>query len=230
MCSLSWKEERMQTEEAQIPAIFYQSILNGSITLPQSLRFYSLASMIVQQASGHLDPQQLGMTVNVVQCMPAVGAVGMEKVRSLRETVWMGTAPWNGEQEWNARLLGVESLAGQAVLRGHAVVMSIQMDEIFRCTHHEQHEQSAAACPIMRGNRVAGCLCASSTQANFFREEQLTLLQQYTNLLTLAFEPEEFYEVDVLALQPMPPTHVQRHYLSALQRQVLGMTIEADED
>src|SRR5579859_7458767 len=114
----------MQTEEAQIPAIFYESILNGSITLSPSLRFYSLASMVVQQALGHLDPQRLGLTVNVIQCMPPVGDVGVEKVRSLREVVGMGTPPWNSEsaredlaplgdplgrpEERNTRLLGGE--------------------------------------------------------------------------------------------------------------------------
>src|SRR4030095_13925270 len=114
----------------------------------------------------------------------------------------MGTPPWAGDLEEKALLLGAESLAGP-------VTVSCRMEQVgdlhtnrtFLPAYQAEHEVSAVACPIMRACRVAGCLLISSTQVDYFvPETRLTLIHDYANLLALAFDHDDFYNPDQLAL------------------------------
>src|SRR5205085_8873280 len=95
-----------------IPSEFYGRVFSARSATNETLHFWSISNLILQQALGQLDPDRLGMAITVVRCMPPSNG---NKVRSLRESVGQGTPPWNGDLEQQAMFLGAESLAGYAV-------------------------------------------------------------------------------------------------------------------
>jgi hypothetical protein len=184
-----------------------------------------MSNLILQQALKQLDPERVGIAITIVRCMPLRDG----RIRSLRESLGMGTSPWSGDLEEKALLLGAESLAGH-------VTVSCRMEQIgdlftnrtFVPAYQTEHEVSAVACPILYGGRVAGCLLISSTQKDYFASEvRLSLVRAYANLLALAFNREDFYDPELLALHIMPSLSVQQKYFSGFRQRVLQLTQEA---
>ena len=208
-----------------IPSIFYAHVLSGSTALSYPIRFWSMISMIVQQALGQLDPLRLGLVIKVVCCMPPSRE---GKIQSLRESIETGTFPWGGIQENASILLGAGSLVSYAATLHHAVVIDSLADyELFPAQDRTPEEMSAAAYPIERGARVAGCLFMASTQQGYFTPVRLSLLHRYADLLALVFESNEFYDVQNFDLQPMPSSAIQARYLHAFRPYVAEVMIEA---
>jgi GAF domain-containing protein len=203
----------------EIPAEFYARVLASLASNAPTLRFWSIGNLILQQALGQLDPDRLGMAVTVARCMPP--SYG-QKVRSLRESIGMGTSPWSGDLEQKAMFLGAESLAGYVATSCRpAVNQNIRDEPSLLPTHQVEGEISAAIYPILYAGRSAGCLLVSSTQPNYFLlQDRLSLIQQYADLIALAFEPEEFYEPQDIQLRVMPSHSLQKLYFADFRQRV----------
>src|SRR5947209_20410116 len=52
-----------------IPSAFYNRVFTARASTVESLRFWSLSNLILQQAISQLDPDRLGIALNVVCCM-----------------------------------------------------------------------------------------------------------------------------------------------------------------
>ena len=213
------KEETDFSEEAaseprhlpkEIPSEFYARLLQARASTSENLRFWSTCHLILQQALEQLDPERLGMSIWVVRCMPPSGPYN--KVRSLRESVGLGTPPWPGNMEQTAVFLGAESLACNAVtLCRPIIVQDVEQECLTTSAGWIEYERSAAAYPILFAGRVAGVLLVSSTQKNYFLWQVSTdLIQRYADLLALAFDPQEFYAPEQIALFIMPPPEEQK--------------------
>jgi hypothetical protein len=218
----------LENESVEIPSEFYARIINTyTITLPQR-RFWAISNLVLQQALAQLDPNKVGMSITIALCMPPGGAEC--KVRSLRELTGQGTPPWPPNLEPQAMFLGIESLAGYTTTTGHMLTTN-RSDETARWpAHWLPWEESAIACPLIQGERVAGCLLASSTQPDYFLPFRQALFQKYTELLLLAFAPEAFYAIRDLMLQPMPSLAVQRASLSLARQHVSTILLEAAKE
>ena len=131
------------------------------------------------------------MAITLVQCMPASSE---GKIRSLRESMGLGTPPWPGDLERQAIFLGAESLAGYVVTNcRQAAINDLRANTSFLPAYQTENEVSALAHPIMYANLIAGCLLLSSTQPNYFlSESRLALISDYAQLIALAFGPEQF--------------------------------------
>ncbi|MGZ6365052.1 MAG: hypothetical protein ACXWPS_03695, partial [Ktedonobacteraceae bacterium] len=81
-------------------------------------------------------------------------------------------------------------------------------------------EKSSAVCPIMREGRFAGSLIVSSTQPGYFLTYRETLMRSYAELMVLAFEPEEFYELSDIQLAVMPEFEVQEQYFLTIRQRI----------
>ncbi len=210
----------------EIPSTFYIRVFNARASTIESQRFWSIGNMILQEAIAQLDPDRLGMAVIVVRCMPP--PPGSSKVRSLRESIGIGTNPWPGDLEQHALFLSAESLSGYAVSLCRPVInQDIASDTSFVPTSAGEHEKSAMAYPIMFAGRVAGCLLASSTQVNYFLSQtRTTLVQRYADLLALAFEPHDFYAPEDIGLRVMPPQSIQRQHFANFRQRVARLMIE----
>jgi transcriptional regulator with XRE-family HTH domain len=203
----------------EIPYKFIMEVLEARANIPDLLRYWSISHLVLQQALRQLDPERVGMAITIVRCMPPRNG----KIRSLRESLGMGTSPWAGDLEEKALLLGAESLAGH-------VTVSCRMEQIgdlhanrtFLPAYQTEHEVSAVACPIMYACRTAGCLLISSTQTDYFAPEaRLSLIRAYANLAALGFNQDEFYDPEALALHIMPPLDVQQTYFTGFRQRVL---------
>lgn len=221
------KQEAIAEDQAQeIPSEFYTRVINAYLTTTLSQRFWAIANLILQQALGQLDSGQVGMALTVVQCMPPRHG---NKVRSLHERIGRGTPPWSLNLEQQALFLGAESLAGYAVISCRSIVIQNASEHGHFPAHWLDLEESAAAYPIMRLHTIVGCLVASSTQKDFFLPARQALLHNYASLMALAFELEEFYPIQDIALQPMPHYRTQEALLSSFRQRVSTTMIEAGQ-
>ncbi len=217
--SLDITDFEIDISEQEIPYKFIMEVLDARASIPDLLRFWSITRLILQQALRHLDPERVGLAITVVRCMPPRDG----KIRSLRESVGLGTPPWGGDLEEKALLLGAESLAGHVTISCRLEhIGDLKANKTFLPAYQVEHEVSAVACPIMHACRVAGCLLLSSTQMDYFTPEaRLSLVRGYTNLVSLAFNPDDFYNPETIALHIMPPPATQQNYFSGFRQRVL---------
>ena len=211
-------------QQLEIPSEFYARVLATYLTTPTPQRFWTLGTLILQQALGQLDPNHLGMAIIIAQCMPPLHG---KKVRSLREQIGRGTPPWPFHLDDQAIFLGAESLAGYAVNSCRPAIIQ-NPDEGGRFpVHWAEWEKSAAAYPIMQMNASAGCLLVSSTQPDYFLPTRQALLQNYAALIALAFDPREFYSIQDIDLHLMPFYRRQLTYRANFRQRVSGVLLEA---
>jgi hypothetical protein len=190
------------------------------------LRFWRISDMILKQILAQLDPNQLGMAVTLVQCMPPSERHG-NKIRSMRERAGRGTFPWTADLEPMALFLGMESLAGYAVEARRIVNTDDLTKEKLLPAYGTDFEASASAHPILLGGSIAGCLAASSTQIGYFTQQRQSLLVAFSNLASLAFDKEEFYDPKLVELRVMPTPKYQRPILDGFRVRVSKLLTNA---
>lgn len=216
--SLTNSNSLQDVAPVEIPAEFYSRVFNSYSLTPRLQRSWSISSLILQQALGQLDPHQVGLAITIVQCMPP-SLDG--KVCSLRERAGYGTPPWNINLEPYAVFLGAESLAGYVVGSCHPrIIQNSNEHRGIVPAHWVEWERSAAAYPIFRANKVAGCLLVSCAEPNYFTPAREKLIQRYAELLVLIFEPHEFYDLHLVNLRVLPYYRVQEEYLSGFRQRV----------
>lgn len=212
----------------EIPYRFIMEMLEVYANTPDRLRFWSIASLVLTEALKHLDPEHVGMAITVVRCMPPTPD---GKIRSLRESVGLGTGPWSSAMEEKSLLLGVNSLAGYVTASCRLEkVDDIRSNKTFLPAYQSENEVSAIACPLMRACCVAGCLLVSSTQPDYFASEyRIELVRGYTRLITLALDTENFYKPEIIDLRVMPPHDVQQVHIANFRQRVLKLIQESSK-
>lgn len=191
----------------EIPSAFYARAFSAYTSTPHSLRSSSIFTIILQQMLAHLDAEREGLFVSVIRCTrPAKD----RPVRSLQEIIGRGTPPFKLYQEMQPMFLGIESLAGAAVMDFSKQINQNLKENSFRPALRTEFEESAMACPLTFEGRIAGCLLVSSTQLNYFTARRQQLVQDYANLLILALRQEDFYDHSNISLVVMPSPQEQQ--------------------
>ena len=210
-----------------IPVTLYNRVLHLLCTTSYERRFWTTSTAVLNDALKRLDPDHLGLQLSIQQCMaPAYGTT----VRCLRARLALGTPPWNELVE-QKRFFGAESLAGFVTSIGRQYTIVAINEKQWLPDYLPEHAMSAVAFPIMYAGRVAGCLLVASTQPGYFSQPALLeLIQNYAQLLVLAFHPEDFYDLERIELQPMPSFQVQQSYFTSLQQRILGLLKKAAND
>ncbi|MDQ6643468.1 MAG: GAF domain-containing protein [Chloroflexota bacterium] len=206
----------------QISSEFIAQLLSVRTTTTDALRFWRISDMVLKQVLAQLDPNQLGMAVTLVQCMPPLEKYG-NKIRLMRERAGRGTFPWTADLEPIALFLGMESLAGYATESRRIVNVDDLTKEKLLPAYRTDFEVSAAAHPILLGGHIAGCLAVSSTRIGYFTQQRQTLLVAFSNLASLAFNKEEFYDPKQVELRVMPKPEYQRPILNEFRQRVSKM-------
>ncbi len=223
----SSREDTGQNLSLAIPSEFYKRVLHTLSAIPPTLRFSSLCDLILQQAIEQLDPHGQGVAVIVASCMPPSS---LQKIRSLRERAGRGTTPWPRDLDQYAILLGVESLAGHAVSTGHLEVNQALGNRLSLSLGYKTvWEESAAAVPIMRQGKIAGCLLVSSAQVDYFPPERCMLIECYAELIALAFDLQDFYDPQQIELGFLPSYDVQQPYLANFRQRVARTMTQANK-
>lgn len=212
---LSMKAAPLET----VPPSFFAQILNIRTTAAEPLRFMRITELVFQQALKQLDPNNLGMAIVLVVCMPPRPEDG--KIRTLRERAGMGTYPWPHDLEQFSIFLGMESLAGYGIERRHEASVADLRDAAQPFpVHRTEFEISAGAAPIWFSGLIGGCLLASSTQPNHFTQQRLALLNVFSDLASFALNKDEFYPPNLVELRVMPNYTRQRDLLSTFRWRV----------
>ena len=211
----------LNTPEAPngIPLEVYERVLRTHATTPLSLRFWVISNLVLGAALEQLDPEPhpVGIEVVLVQCMPCNHS---ESVGCLRETCLLGTPPWRTDQA-TPLFLGAESLSGYAVTTARpAICQNLRTNPAFLPVRVEAYEESAAAYPLLQGERVGGCLLVAAAQIDFFTPSRLQLVNAYADLAILALRDDQFYENQAIQLRTMPVSNVQQAQLASFRRRV----------
>jgi hypothetical protein len=90
-----------------------------------------------------------------------------------------------------------------------------------------EHEQSVAAAPILWRAKIAGCLLVASAQPYVFSETHLSLIELYAYLMALAFERENFFDLQQIKLHLMPEYPVQDSYVRRFSQRVYQKMTES---
>jgi hypothetical protein len=212
----------------EIPSAFYSSIINIYTTSPPILRPSTICIAIFQQMLRHLDPLKQGLLIIACQCVPPHEE---EKVRSLRITLGRATPPWENHVDNYTAFMGLESQVGDVVSRGHQIVIQSHKEYMQSYpTHETPSAESTAIFPLLYFDRIAGAIVVVSTQQNHFTPAHIELLQSYTELLILAFEPEQFYPLKEINLGIMPSSEIQESYIGSFQSEVTKLMLEAEKN
>jgi GAF domain len=197
----------------------YERALRAYTTTPLSLRFWVISHLVLGAALEQLDPgpHPVGIEVVIVQCMRCSHS---ESVGCLRETCLLGTPPWRTDQATQL-FLGAESLSGYAVTTARpAICQNLRTNPAFLPVRLEAYEESAAAYPLLQGERVGGCLLVATTQVDFFTPPRLQLINAYADLAVLALLDDQFYENQAIQLRTMPASDVQQAHFASFRRRV----------
>lgn len=222
-------EGNIISESAQeIPSEFYTHAINAYTLTPRTQRFWLLSTTIMQQALGQLGSRDAGLAISVVQCVPPLQG---QSIRSLRLRIGRATSPWQTNLEQNPIFLGAESMAGFAVMHQRPVIIENreERNNIYPA-HWIEWEESAAAYPITFAGMIAGSLLVSSTRANYFAPFRRVLIQNYARLMTLAFEPGDFYPLHQIDLRLMPHYSLQEKYLIQVRQRVSEVMLQAAQN
>ncbi len=215
-----------ESESAQeILSAFYAHVIDAYVQTPRAQHFWLLSTTIIQQALSQIGSRDVGVAVAVVQCVPPSQA---KSVRSLRLRVGRATPPWQANLEQNPIFLGAESMAGFAVMHQRPLFIESrrEMGNIYPA-HWIEWEESAAAFPILLSGMVVGSLLVSSTKPDYFVPFRRTLIGNYARLMTLAFEPGDFYPPEKVNLLYMPHYSLQEKYLAQFRPRVSDVILEA---
>ncbi len=217
--------DRVSTEEVSPEPL--ARILAAYATVSGRFRAWSIRNLTLQWAIGQLDPEQVGLQLTVVQCVPPLPA---HPVRSLCERMGVGTAPWETGVGRHLKFLGAESLSGWTVGRGEPeVVQDTGQKRGPLPVRPDPYEHSTAAWPFQREGKLAGCLLVESTQVNYFTPLRLSWIEVYANALALSFRDEEFYDLRRIALHQVPLRSQEQEYTSLAQFRDRITRLRSDE-
>lgn len=205
----------------EISVEFYAQVHEAYATTAYSLHFWTLCQLILRQIMLHLERDaSANFQIVIVQCMKPADAYA--PVRSLHECAAMGTSPFSRHLELHASyFLGIESLSGYVVSRGNAAVIQDAKADYPRIpVHWDEQEMSAAGYPIVKADKIAGCLRVSADQPYFFTDRIKRLLHYYSRLIALAFPDDAFYERSRFRLETMPYYKEQDPHLARLQTRI----------
>lgn len=210
-----------------IPSAFYAQVLNVHTTSPTRLRISTLRQLILQQIIAHLDPRQEGLLAIIAQCVPPRAG---HKVRSMHMTYGRSTPTWGSLIENRILFFGAESQMGQALSTAQPVIVNTpKVLEMLFPIHNSPFDASSLTTPLLQADRIAGCLAVASIHPHYFTQEKLELLQEYAHLLVLAFEADEFYDLQDIELGIMPSPERQQIHLIGFQKRVTQHLIQASQ-
>lgn len=185
----------------------YRRVLDLITTTQEDdARYWQVTQAIFEYALLHLDSDRRGLAISYASLMPS----HEDGIHSLREAVMRGNYPWPFSLESRA-YLGSTTLAGTAAMLQRLQTWDNLGDEERLQVDIDEHERSAAACPVMYAGRISGVLIISSTQTGFFVDPMACqAVSEYAQLLALAFQYKDFYPCSLLNLRPMPEVKWQR--------------------
>ncbi len=175
-------------------------------TAEDDARSWQVTQAIFDYVLMHLDSERRGLSVTYASLMPP----HEDGIHSLREATMRGNYPWPFSLESRA-YLGSTTLAGAAADSRQLKTWENMGNEERLQVDIDEFERSAAACPVIFAERIAGVLIVSSKQPGFFTDSTACQsVVEYARLFSLALSREAFYPYSAIKLRPMPDVKWQR--------------------
>jgi hypothetical protein len=210
-----------------ISSSFYSLIFTTYAQAPYAPRNSIIRDLIIKQIIPQIDPNNS----SGIQAIIAQFVAPDEKeqpVQSLRVVAEQGTHP---QTDFQTMFLGAESQIGLAILSNHIITVEDFLQEQQTLLFPERTiERSSLAYPILSAKGIAGGIAISSIQANYFTSSKLSLLQHYADLLTLSFDPDDFYSSEKIALGVMPTYEQQKTHLRSFETRVREILIQGAQN
>lgn len=206
---------------SSIPSGFYAEVFRSQ---REASDFWTLCEKILHYALEQLTArcqEEGGIEVMVVRCMPPRAG----RIQSLRVVVGMGTPPWRGDMHPKEVFLGAESLVGYSVMKRRGVMVPNlhERHAFLPPVQQIEHEESVAAYPIVLPGKIAGALVVFSSQSDYFSPDLLSLIEQYADLIRVAFDPAWFYPASLLELRCLPSWQEQKALFAMLQPSIAAV-------
>jgi hypothetical protein len=122
---------------------------------------------------------------------------------------------------------GAESLAGYVVSSAHWAVIPNMAEETSLVATPIADEKSVACYPVRREQTIAGCIVVKSSQIDAFTPAVCPLIEQYADLMLLAFYEADFYPYSSVELAIMPPFSVQRPWVATWRERKEALLLRA---
>ena len=194
---------------SEIPRVFYEKILTTNVDVIPQHRLWTITNLLFQQMR-QLDPNALGLRLDLFQCLPTDNMV-YSLVKLSQEDVGLQTS---SNHLW---FCGIESLIGQAVQTCQPKILeAVEAPEAELFTR-VRGVTCVGAFPIHRGGEVAGGLLLYATSAYFF-QVHFRLLEKYLRLFPLAFS--QFFPPNQIQLQSFPSGSRQTTSLQSYRQRV----------
>lgn len=209
----------------EIPPSFYARVLHAHCALPKIIRFNSVCDLILPYALKQLDPNQAGMYILIAQCMPPAQGCN---VRSLRKGLTRSTYPSKRDLELPMVFYGREALVGAVIASGlPAMVRNRSEGQALYPVWWDSADESAIAYPIHLSNNIAGSLLVVSSLPDYFMlASRRQLVQQYAELMTVAFGFDAFYACEQIELGYMPARSCQSQSFALYRQRVAALTAQ----
>ncbi len=223
-------ENIFASEKEEIAGSFYSQALSTYTASPASLRGSALRLLVLQHIVRQFSKINSGIEIVIVELVTPNDRV--QKIRSLRITEGRGNPPFASTYELKPVLIGIESLAGSAIM--HCKTFATQNKEELELQFPSDvikgsYTVSMTACPILLADSLAGCIVASSSVENFFLPFRIDILKSYVDLLTLTFNNEDFYNRSSIELATMPDKKTQDTVLAKFQQRVTCIIMDSDD-
>jgi hypothetical protein len=125
--------------------------------------------------------------------------------------------------------MGAEAQVGDAV-NGRYVIVHNKAEKLRLYPHHyNELAESSIAYPIMRADKIAGCLLAISVLPDYFSPARVNLVRSYADLACLAFADDEFYHLRDVQLGLIPHPDIQKPHLEDFQQRVWQYMRQANQ-
>ncbi len=197
----------------EVPLELYRRVLEqAATTVDDGSRRWHIIETIFEHALLLFDPERRGMALTYAPLMPPQED---GTIHTLYEAEMRGQYPWPFALEFKM-YLGSTTLAGSAVMSQRGRIWSKSEIDARQVIALDEHELSACAAPVMRGNRIAGVLIVSSTREDFVHHpEVLRAVTSYAHLLAAGLTDKDFYPADTIRLVPMPDLAWQRERIAS---------------
>jgi hypothetical protein len=187
----------------EIPSFFFMQVIRAYCFVEAPLAFRTIMTTVTQQMFSHLDADSSAqVSVQLLRCTPPDS--GTFLVRSLYAPALQVSVRPSPLAANCPIFFGMES-----PLSDLATLLDGRLPYVFDEREIEEFPfpktvKSLALLPIQQKARLAGCCLVSSSVPAYFNAERCKILYELGITLTFAFDQEDFYAVNQLALANFP--------------------------
>jgi hypothetical protein len=167
-----------------LPNEFYREVLHAYAQVTKSTKRYTIFGLVSTQMLPHLDADLQGLVIVLIQVSP-------------NDPHLLQFLEGAGNNMWVTRQVSQHTIENSLLLpqvaEGKPFFLQLcSPSQVPACLRHAERIKSFGFFPIFRSGLAAGGILLCSTQEDFFTPLRRTLIEEYSYLLSLAFNDQDF--------------------------------------